>query len=260
MLHLRTIAITSIMISTLFSCAKPDSEPSASDLNGIWTMEKINSNAQTQLFTKTYYNVHIKDDGENVVIMHCNTDRDMRFVRDANDLNSSNDDQLRIVSGTIIESINVEDIIQITRTKKDNFFNAGRIQLESDIIGTIDTSSGTCARKIVKSTDAENFQRFVFSVPFNDNAIEITLEFFLLDDGSIDTVTDFSLNLNSPLFRLSGYYGEYSIRPDFINSISANVTGSTASIDFDFNTRSYATTEYTNIAGDNITGNIQVRF
>ncbi len=249
-----------IILGSLISCAKPDVTPAlASDLNGVWTIESIASDPATQQFSKTYYNVQIEDDGENINIIHCNADNNMLFTRDEHNLNDVNGTtKLHIVSGTIIESVDIAQIVQLTKTDKSSYFNAGSIRLESDVLGVIDSNNDICAQNFVNPDAPEGARNLVFSVPFNNDRIKIALEYTEKDNGSIDTIGNFTLSAKS--FTLDDLYNEYSITPYRTYTIAASTTNSTATIEFDFNTRSYSTPTYLNIGGDNIIGQIQVRF
>ncbi|MDH3327139.1 MAG: hypothetical protein OEM38_10525 [Gammaproteobacteria bacterium] len=243
-----------IVIFFLSGCAKEEVEHSLeSDLTGVWQIERIHSNPITQVFTKTYYNVYISDEDESVDITHCKQNENMHFVRDESYLTNNDNNQLHIVSGAIIESVDIPNIVQLTKTSKNNFLNAGTIALSVDTnkFEPVYTNSGVCAQKIVKSTDVAGTYRFKFSFPFESSYMEIDLEYTTTDDVKINNIQ--SLTFTSP--SLAHAYRSYSLKMLSVESESISVTDSSVKFDFEITTVIKSV-----FAGDKLSGSIQVQY
>ena len=189
MSHITHVIAGYILILTLSGCTDSGIDHALeSDLSGVWTIEHLGSNPVTQIFTTTYYDVQIEDDGTNVKVVHCNKSKnkitDTHFIRGDHNLTNANGGQLHIVNGSILESFNIPGIVQIKKTRKSNFFNSGQIQIESDIFGAVNSTDGVCAQKIHISTAPSGSNTLVFSLPYYVQYIEIVTQFTKFLDGS----------------------------------------------------------------------------
>lgn len=262
----QSILLASVLISLTFSgCTteEPLDHALESDLNGVWTIEHFKSDPYTQVFTSTYYNVHIADDGEEINISHCNpqeSHKNMSFVRSEHELISEENNQLHIVNGSIIESVNIPDIVQLTKTSKPDFYNAGRVKINSDIFEPIDENSGVCVQKIIKSTDPEGFHDLLIVLPYRSSYIEVALKYNESVNGNNDSIQKFTIS--SPVFLQADYYNKFIIPSDLSKVVIENVsiTNTSAAFDFEMNTLNYSTPLYTQLGGDNLFGRIQIRF
>ena len=237
----------------LCGCAK-EAEPDHSlnaNLTGVWTIERIHSDQTTQIFTNSYYNVHIEDDGEGVDIISCKTRENERFNRSEHYLTNEKDEKLHIINGSVIGSVDIDDIVQLSKTTKTDFLDAGTITLNSDQFGAVNAISGVCAQRIFKTSDIDGYYHFLFSLPFGDTYIEIDM---LYNENAASTLKKISnLNFYSPGFVR--YYSSYTATTLRVNSEFVSVTDSTVNINFDITTVLNSVFD-----GDNITGNIQVKY
>ena len=227
-----------------------------SDLTGVWTIEHIHSNPSTREFINTYYNVYIDDNGEKVDINHCQKSENMYFVRDEEFLTNESDQKLRIVNGSVLNSINVPNVVQLKKTSKIHFLNAGTVTLNSGKFGEVHTEEGVCVQRTIKSSDQEGVYHFQLSFPFENSWMEMDLEYFKVGDsqtGEIEKNNIKSLSFSSPSFYR--YYNSNSISTLIVHSELISVSGTSMRFDFD------VTTEINRrFPGDVINGSIQVQY
>ncbi len=246
-------ALILLFIFTLSGCATPEQAETASssNLNGVWKIEEIYSNANTQEFTNNYYNVAIRDKGNTIDIRHCNSNKNKQFTRAEEYLTNENNEKLRVVNGSIIESVNVPEIIQLTKTKKSDFLNAGIITLNSDKFGYIYANQQVCAQRIVSNNDDAGIYHFIFTLPFENSFIEIELLYNEMIDGNLNNIQ--SLTFSSPDFR--PYYNAFTANTLSGEAILLEVTDASAIFEFDIRTALNG-----RFPDDHIVGSIQVKY
>lgn len=251
--NISPVILTLLIILLLASCAQPEraETASSSNLNGVWKIEEIYSNATTQEFTNNYYNVAIRDKGDTIDIRHCNSKKNKQFSRSKEYLTNENNEKLRVVTGSIIESVNIPDIIQLTKTNKTEFLNAGIITLNSDKFGYIYANQQVCAQRIISNKDDPGVYHFIFTLPFEDSYIEIELLYNEMIDGNLNNIE--SLTFTSPNFR--AYYNDYTANTLSGEAILLEVTDASAIFEFDIRTALNG-----RFPDDHIVGSIQVKY
>ena len=255
MIDIRTTFNSAFVVLLLSACAEKEEDIDhalESDLTGVWQIEHIHSNALTQEFTNTYYNVEIHDDGENVDINHCLNSENMYFERGDHLLTNSNGEQLHIIDATLIGSVSVPNVVKLTKTSKSNMLDAGTINLSSDRLGQVQASANVCAQRITTSRDLPNNYHFHFSLPFNSSFIEIDLHYSESIDGDLENIE--KLSFYSPVFTNHGFptrtvetlFGEIKV---------VSLTDSSANFSFDITTVTNSV-----FPDEHITGEISVNY
>ena len=255
MINNRTLLNTAFVVLLLSACAEKEEDVDhalESDLTGVWQIEHIHSNAVTQEFTNTYYNVEIHDDGENVDINHCLNSENMYFERGDHLLTNSNGEQLHIVDAKLIGSVSVPNVVKLTKTTKSNMLDAGTINLSSERLGQVQANENVCTQRITTSRDLPNNYHFHFSLPFNSSYIEIDLHYSESIDGELENIQ--KLSFYSPVFL------GYEFPTQKVETLSGEIqvlslTDSSASFSFD------VTTVINSVFPDeHITGEISVNY
>jgi len=196
MLKLLPILFVFLASSFISGCAKVETDSSdGSNLSGVWEIER---SPNTNSSAISYRNVVISDKENRVKILNCKANEEMRFIREEEYLVNNIGGSLRVVTGELIESASIPSVILLRKTAKSNFFNAGSVEISSDVFGDVSTDTDVCIQRIVTNEDEPDYYHFHLSFPFNGTFMEMDIEYKKNSNSKFRNIQSFVIT--SPIF------------------------------------------------------------
>jgi len=243
------VLLLGILLASSGCAQKTESHEHDETLTGIWEHHHTYYSDEEGKFVDTYTHVHLKDNGDQVILDHCEKDKQIVFDRENNLLINGDSKKLEINHDDKISSLNFPEVGQLVKTDASHdFHNAGSLTLVTDSFETITEENQVCAQRI-KYTNDDTIIIHI-TIPFLTTYLDMT---FKLSD--IDMTP---LNVDSATFYSPSLFPTHNAVT--LTALTGNInflelSDSHAKFNFDITTKQFSRFE-----GERFSGSAEVSF